>query len=172
MQTLFPKLKISFQLKILFLSLFSFVILSCNEKNYTNLEPQKTYTMSDNKDWKNKLTPEEYHVLREKGTERAFTGKYNDFFEKGYYVCSGCGNKLFHSNAKFNSHCGWPSFDQSIEGSVKYIKDTTHGMVRTEVVCSTCEGHLGHVFDDGPQETTGQRYCMNSISLKFVPAEK
>jgi len=120
-------------------------------------------------DWKEKLTPEEYYILREKGTERPFSGKYNDFFEKGYYACAACGNKLFESTTKYNSSCGWPSFDQAIEGSVKYTKDTSHGMVRVEVTCAKCDGHLGHVFDDGPKDTTGTRYCMNSVSLKFVP---
>lgn len=120
-------------------------------------------------DWKEKLSPEEYHILREKGTERPFSGTYNDFFEKGHYVCAGCGTKLFESGTKYNSSCGWPSFDQAIEGSVKYTKDTSHGMNRIEVTCAKCNGHLGHVFDDGPKETTGIRYCMNSVALKFVP---
>ena len=120
-------------------------------------------------DWKEKLSPEEYHILREKGTERPFSGTYNDFFEKGHYVCAGCGTKLFESGTKYNSSCGWPSFDQAIEGSVKYTKDTSHGMNRIEVTCAKCDGHLGHVFDDGPKETTGIRYCMNSVALKFVP---
>ncbi len=121
------------------------------------------------KDWKEKLSPEEYYILREKGTERPFTGKYNNFFEKGYYVCAACGHKLFTSATKFDSHCGWPSFDEAIEGSVVYHKDTSHGMIRTEVTCAQCGGHLGHVFEDGPKETTGNRYCMNSVSLHFVP---
>lgn len=117
-------------------------------------------------EWRELLTPEQFYVLREKGTERPFTGEYNDFYEAGHYACSGCGQVLFDSTTKFNSHCGWPSFDQAIEGSVAYIKDVSHGMVRVEVVCSNCQGHLGHVFPDGPQETTGQRYCINSISIK------
>ncbi|MVX34861.1 peptide-methionine (R)-S-oxide reductase MsrB [Myroides sp. LoEW2-1] len=132
------------------------------EKNQNTSEEQ----------WREILTPEEYFVLRQKGTERPFTGEYNDFYEKGSYHCAACNQKLFDSNTKFDSHCGWPSFDQAIKGSVKYIKDLSHGMVRTEVVCSNCNGHLGHVFPDGPQETTGERYCMNSISLKFQSEEK
>jgi len=122
----------------------------------------------DNQNWKEKLTPEQYHILREKGTERPFSGEYNDFYEDGYYACAGCGHQLFHSDTKFDAGCGWPSFDQTIEGAVAYHRDLSHGMVRTEVTCARCGGHLGHVFDDGPQETTGQRYCMNSVSLKFV----
>lgn len=123
----------------------------------------------DHKNWKALLSDEEYHVLREKGTERPFTGKYNDFFEKGHYVCAACGAKLFNSVNKYDSNCGWPSFDQAIDGAIKYTKDTSHGMIRVEATCSKCDGHLGHVFDDGPKETTSIRYCMNSISLKFIP---
>lgn len=122
----------------------------------------------NNQNWKEKLTPEQYHILREKGTERPFSGKYNDFFEEGYYACAGCGNPLFRSDTKFNSGCGWPSFDQAIEGSVVYHRDLSYGMIRTEVTCAGCGGHLGHVFDDGPKDTTGQRYCMNSVALTFI----
>ena len=114
--------------------------------------------------WKKLLGDAKYKILREKGTERPFTGSYNLTFEDGTYACMGCQNKLFESSSKFDSGCGWPSFDQSIAGSVTYIKDTTLGMVRTEIVCSNCGGHLGHVFDDGPTKT-GQRYCVNSLSV-------
>lgn len=143
------------------------LIITCGCTNQKT-NAQNNIIMTE-QDWKNKLTPEEYYILREKGTERPFSGKYNDFFEKGYYVCAACDHKLFDSNTKYNSSCGWPSFDQAIEGSVKYTKDTSHGMTRIEVTCANCDGHLGHVFDDGPQDTTGIRYCMNSVSLKFVP---
>lgn len=138
--------------------------LSCQ-----NINSQTTETMKDETYWKEQLTPEEYHVLREKGTERPYTGVYNDFFEEGSYICAACGHELFDSNTKFDSHCGWPSFDQAKEGAVKYYKDNSYGMQRIEVTCAKCDGHLGHVFDDGPKETTGVRYCMNSISMKFVP---
>ncbi|WP_245753871.1 peptide-methionine (R)-S-oxide reductase MsrB [Myroides guanonis] len=117
--------------------------------------------------YKSNLSDEEYYVLRQKGTEPPFSGKYNDFHEDGTYHCAACGQKLFESVTKFDAHCGWPSFDQAIKGSVEYIEDHSHGMTRTEVVCSNCKSHLGHVFNDGPKDTTGQRYCMNSISLKF-----
>jgi peptide-methionine (R)-S-oxide reductase len=123
-------------------------------------------------DWKKELTPEQYRVLREKGTERAFTGEYWDHFEKGNYVCAACNNVLFKSETKFESDCGWPSFDKAVEGSVKYNEDYSFGMVRTEVVCAKCDGHLGHVFDDGPQETTGKRFCTNSVSIKFIAEGK
>ena len=151
----------------LFWVILSLQLLSCKE-NEMNAQIKTLDKMTD-KEWKAQLTDEEYYILREKGTERPFSGKYNDFFEKGSYVCAACGNKLFNSTAKYNSSCGWPSFDQAIEGSVVYTNDTSHGMIRTEVTCAKCDGHLGHVFDDGPKETTGTRYCMNSISMKFIP---
>lgn len=151
--------------------LFLFMILSliaCKNTTYQNTPIMKKDTTTTEEQWQQALTPEQYYVLRQKGTERPFTGEYNDLFEKGSYYCTACDQKLFDSDTKFDSHCGWPSFDKAIKGSVEYIRDTTHGMIRTEVVCSNCHGHLGHVFPDGPQETTGERYCMNSISLKFV----
>ena len=124
-----------------------------------------------NAEWKAQLSPEEYEVLREKGTERPYTGEYDKHFEKGMYVCAACENPLFTSDTKFDSHCGWPSFDEAIKGSTIYHKDNSYGMIRTEVMCAKCGGHLGHVFDDGPKETTGQRYCTNSVSIKFLPAK-
>ena len=122
--------------------------------------------MKTEKDWKEELSPETFHVLREKGTERAFTGVYNEHFEKGVYKCAGCGKDLFESTSKFNSNCGWPAFDEALSKNVKEERDLTHGMVRTEIMCSNCDGHLGHVFPDGPSET-GLRYCVNSLSLEF-----
>lgn len=118
-------------------------------------------------EWKEQLTEDQYIVLRQAGTERPFTGKYNLHFEDGIYTCAGCGEELFDSSSKFNSHCGWPSFDQEIEsGKIIEKQDFSHGMVRTEILCGSCGGHLGHVFDDGPTET-GIRYCVNSLSLDF-----
>ncbi len=117
-------------------------------------------------EWKAQLSEEEYSVLREKGTERAFTGAYNMHFEEGTYACMACNTPLFDSSSKFDSGCGWPSFDESIEGRVEYIKDTSHGMIRTEILCTNCGSHLGHVFNDGPTQT-GQRYCVNSVSIDF-----
>ena len=117
--------------------------------------------------WKKKLTKEQYGVLREKGTEPAFTGKYWNHHEKGIYKCAGCGAPLFSSEKKFDSGTGWPSFDQPIDKEIVEEKsDKSHGMIRTEVLCSNCGGHLGHVFNDGPK-TTSCRYCINSVSLEF-----
>lgn len=119
-------------------------------------------------DWKKKLTPEQYHVLREKGTEQAFTGKYYDNHETGMYECAACGHALFSSDAKFESGSGWPSFDQPMNlENVELHEDNSLLMKRTEVICKNCGSHLGHVFDDGPKETTGQRYCINSCALNF-----
>jgi peptide-methionine (R)-S-oxide reductase len=123
-------------------------------------------------EWKDQLTSEQYDVLRNKATERPYTGEYDNFFEKGMYVCAACANPLFTSDAKFDSHCGWPSFDQPIKGSVIYKDDSSLGMTRTEVMCAKCGGHLGHVFDDGPVKTTGERFCTNSVSIKFIPSKK
>ena len=122
-------------------------------------------------EWREMLTPEQFRVLREAGTERPGSGIYLDATADGLYRCGACGNELFRSASKYHSGCGWPSFYEPISpGAVEELSDTTHGMVRTEIRCGACGSHLGHVFDDGPQPT-GQRYCMNSVALSFEPED-
>lgn len=123
-------------------------------------------------EWKKKLTTEQYHVLREKGTEKPYSGKYNIHTAKGIYTCAACGSELFTSEMKFDSHCGWPGFDKEIPGGkIERHIDKTFGLIRTEIVCANCGSHLGHLFDDGPT-STGLRYCVNSLSLDFKKEEE
>ena len=131
----------------------------------------KKYTIrKTDAEWQEQLSPEEFYVLRQKGTERPFTGVFNDHYEKGTYNCKGCGQALYDSTSKFDSSCGWPSYDKALPGALEYIKDSTHGMLRTEIVCSQCGGHQGHVFNDGPTPT-GERYCVNTASIDFTKEE-
>lgn len=154
------------------LFLLSFYVITgyshCQVKSDKNTPDTNNYEVSKSEsEWKKELTPEQYHVLREKGTEYAFTGKYNDFKEKGVFVCAGCNNELFDSGTKYNSGSGWPSFYKPIDNSsINEVVDNSDGMQRIEVVCAKCGGHLGHVFEDGPKPT-GLRYCVNSISMEF-----
>ena len=135
------------------------------------MDSTRTYPVQkSDAEWREQLTPEEYAVLRQQGTERAGTGEYNDTKTEGVYSCRACGAELFRSDAKFESHCGWPSFyAPSAQDNVELLEDRSHGMQRTEVRCAGCGSHLGHLFDDAPQTPTGDRYCMNSVSLRHEP---
>ncbi len=157
------------------LILIVFIATSCatnvQEKNKTVQSINTENMKKTDAEWKEILTPEQYYILRQKGTDRPGNSGYTKHFEKGTYVCSACETQLFESNSKYESHCGWPSFDDAIKGTVEFTKDSSLGMVRTEITCKACDGHLGHIFDDGPRETTGQRYCVNTTSIKFVKAD-
>ncbi len=132
----------------------------------TNSDP-KSITEAE---WRERLSAEQFHILREAGTERAFTGEYDKFYENGEYMCAGCGRRLFISAAKYNSGCGWPAFTKAADDdTVEERRDVSFGMIRTEVLCGSCGGHLGHVFPDGPPEEGGLRYCINSGALEFAP---
>ena len=163
----------------LFLTLgVTFMMINSSCQNSDQNKTKKLQTMNNDfqktdAEWKKILTPEQYDVLRGKGTESPWTGEYNNHHQKGMYVCAGCGAELFSSEQKFDSHCGWPSFDNELGGGdrVKKVPDYSHGMIRTEIVCARCGGHLGHIFDDGPTNTH-MRYCVNSLSLGFKPAAK
>ncbi len=140
-------------------------------KNYNIKISELKKMKKTESEWKRVLSAAEYHILREKGTERAFTGEYDGHFEEGTYVCAGCGNKIFESETKYRSGCGWPAFYNAIQGSVTEYEDNSFGMKRTEITCSRCGGHLGHVFNDGPQPS-GLRYCINSVSMDFKSKSK
>lgn len=152
------------------LTQLSILLLCCFTAQCQMSTPMKEHQFplqKTNEEWQKELSSEEYRVLRLKGTELAFTGKFNNFKGEGTYTCAACNHPLFHSETKYNSGSGWPSYWAPIsDSSVHLILDKSHGMVRTEVVCANCGGHLGHVFEDGPQPT-GLRYCINSVSMGF-----
>jgi peptide-methionine (R)-S-oxide reductase len=140
-----------------------------SDTSTTKIDTMSTFEIAKtDEEWRKQLTPEQYAVLREKGTERPFTGKFEDHYEPGTYTCAACGNELFQSSTKFDAGCGWPSFYEALDKTKIVEKlDKSHGMMRMEIMCAKCGGHLGHVFNDGPQDKTGLRYCVNSVSLDF-----
>nr|WP_298993396.1 peptide-methionine (R)-S-oxide reductase MsrB [uncultured Polaribacter sp.] len=149
--------------------LFLSFMLSCNSIAQEKSKEKKEYKVEkSNTEWKKLLSPMEYYVLREAGTERAFTSPLNKNYKKGTYVCAACKTPLYASEHKFDSGTGWPSFDRAIEGSVELDVDYKLGYARTELKCNTCGGHLGHSFNDGPQKTTGKRHCINGVALEFI----
>ena len=138
-----------------------------------NSAPKKKYKIEkNNSEWKNQLTALQYYVLREAGTEVAFSSSHNKNYKKGIYVCVACKTELYLSQHKFDSGSGWPSFDRAIEGNVTFDIDYKIGYARTELKCNTCGGHLGHSFNDGPKKTTGKRHCINGVALEFIPSKK
>lgn len=155
--------------------LLTLILLSLvSYNNYSQATTTKTMSkkvIKTDEEWRKVLTPEQYRILRQKGTDLPGEGGYTSHFEKGTYHCAACDLQLFESNSKFESHCGWPSFDDSIDGTVEFVVDKSHGMIRTEIICASCGGHLGHIFNDGPKETTGERYCVNTTSIKFVKGD-
>ncbi|MEL4308704.1 peptide-methionine (R)-S-oxide reductase MsrB [Joostella sp. CR20] len=161
-------------MKNIFLFIGCMLLLSCNGKAQNKNSQQEVrqtnkfpVTKTD-AEWKAELSEAEYYVLRKAGTERPFTSELLEIKKKGTYVCAACGNPLFRSEHKFNSGTGWPSFDRAIEGNVAYGVDNKIGVPRDEEHCARCGGHLGHVFDDGPSNTTGKRHCINGVALNFV----
>lgn len=162
----------NFLKNIMFVLLGLSSVFACSAQQTEEQEKMSTFKIDKSEEeWRQELTPEQFYVLRQKGTERPGTGEYDLHFEDGIYKCSGCNADLFESDSKFDAHCGWPSFDKAIgDSTVVEKKDYSHGMVRTEILCANCGGHLGHVFNDGPTET-GMRYCINSVSLDFDKEE-
>jgi peptide-methionine (R)-S-oxide reductase len=146
------------------------ILVSCTGKAQTPSKGKKAYNIVKTEiEWKKELTAKQYYVLREAGTERPFTSPLNKNYKKGTFICAACKTELYKSEHKFDSGTGWPSFDRAVNGNVELDVDHKIGYARTELKCNTCGGHLGHSFNDGPQETTGKRHCINGIALEFIP---
>ncbi len=155
-------------MKKLILVLLGIILFSCNSKAQDKEEKEFPISKTE-AEWKAELTEMQFYVLREEGTERAFTSPLNKNYSQGTYVCAACETPLFESEHKFDSGTGWPSFDREIKGNVAFSTDYKLGYARTEEHCAQCGGHLGHVFNDGPAKTTGKRHCINGVALKFIP---
>ena len=149
--------------------ILSILFISCNTNAQSKKEKETFPVNKTEAEWKETLSSKEYFVMREKGTERAFSSELNKTYSKGTYACAACGTPLFKSENKFDSGSGWPSFDREIEGNVAFSSDNDLRYTRTEEHCANCGGHLGHVFNDGPSKTTGERHCVNGVALKFIP---
>ena len=156
-----------------FLFLITLVLISCNGVSQQKKSKEhKSYSVEKtDQEWKEELPKMSYLVLRKAATEYPFTGKYNNHKAEGTYTCAGCNTPLYESENKYDSKCGWPSFDRAVESNIEYDVDYKLGYARTELKCNKCGGHLGHVFNDGPKETTGKRHCINSAALNFIPNE-
>lgn len=154
--------------------IYSFVVflIFCSSTLAQNSEKKEYLISKTDKEWKEILSPLAYYVLRESGTERAFTSPLNKNYKKGIYICAACKTPLYKSKYKYDSGSGWPSFDRAIKGSIDKDVDYKIGYARTELKCKTCGGHLGHSFQDGPSDTTGERHCINGVALEFVPKDK
>ncbi|QTE23496.1 peptide-methionine (R)-S-oxide reductase MsrB [Polaribacter cellanae] len=158
--------------KILGLLLIT-LFIGCSSNAQSAKKNKKNYKISKTEaEWKKQLSEQEFYVLRQAGTERAFTSPLNKEYRKGTFVCAACNTPLYKSEHKFDSGTGWPSFDRAIKGNVELDVDYKIGYARTELKCNTCGGHLGHSFDDGPENTTGKRHCINGVALKFIPENK
>lgn len=159
--------------KISFILFVTTIMMSCSSPAQKKEVAKASFKITKtDAEWKQQLSPMAYQVMRKNGTERAFSSELNDNYKKGMYVCAACENQLFLSDRKFDSGTGWPSFDRPIEGGLTYTAEKQMGYNIVEEHCAQCGGHIGHVFDDGPKETTGKRHCTNGVALKFIPADE
>lgn len=159
-------------MKQISLALVLIFLVSCKSEAQKDEKSKEYKVQKSESEWKAELSDEEYRILRKAGTESPYSSPLNDVKETGVFVCAACGNELYETKHKFDSGTGWPSFDRAIENSLAFSSDRKLGYERSELLCGDCGGHLGHIFDDGPKETTGKRHCINGVALKFKPKEK